>query len=438
MREYVAELNDRFFAGRLSPAFQEKLADLPADRADVRTIVERLFRMMRRGGFDASDLSPSQGAFLGSMVARVLPGAWGGRIPPITFADRHCKIDQYVSANPWLPVTESGALLDLGCGFPPLTTVQTADHLPGWRIWGIDPLIPGYLLYDDRGNYAIFDDQKRAQYFQPIVPSGTNWDLLLSNADDTRSRFEALLEVLLAGEPVGTSRSLTPIEKDGARLLVDPVRHYGRSNLAFAVGSIGSAPLDRVDVARCFNVLGYYDDDFRAQALGWFQGILREGGLLICGSNVGRSAACRYFVYQKVGGRLRTREFAFGIDNLCPQSINPWYAQHEDDREVALLMDLVRALRADREFTARLRERNDALRAEYGISPRQADGYYGESDPTLLPWELSDRAALIGERLDEEDFTEQAATILTQAGHDARRNQVGHVAIAYEGREEGA
>ena len=199
MSDYVTQLNDRHFAGQLSPAFLEKLADLPADRADVRAIVERLFRMMRRGGFDASDLSPSQGAFLGSMVAKVLPGAWGGRIPPITFADRHCKIDQYVATNRWLSRDVSGTFLDLGCGFPPLTTVETADHFPAWRVWGVDPLIPRYLLYDDRGNYAIFDDEKHAQYFQPVVPSATNWNALLDDADSTRSRFEALLQVLLQG-----------------------------------------------------------------------------------------------------------------------------------------------------------------------------------------------------------------------------------------------
>jgi len=433
MSDYVTQLNDRYFAGQLPPAFVERLADLPADRPDVRAIVERLFRMMRRGGFDASDLSPSQGAFIGSMVAKVLPGAWGGRIPPITFADRHCMIDRYVTTNRWLRRDASGTFLDLGCGFPPLTTVETADHLPGWQVWGVDPLIPRYLLYDDRGNYAIFDDEKHAQYFQPVVPSVKNWNALLGDADGTRARFEALLQTLLEGAGGGAHQSLAPIEKDGARLLIDPVRHYGRDNLAFAVGSIGSAPLAGVDVIRCFNVLGYYDDPFREQALGWFEGMLCDGGLLICGSNVGRSAACRYFVYQKVDERLRGREFVFGIDNLCPHAINPWYAQHEDDREVGLLMDLMRVLRAAPEFVAQLLARSDALRAEYGISPRQADGHYGDSDPTLLPWELSDRAASIGERLDEEGFSERAASILSAAGYDTRRIEVGHIAVAHDG-----
>lgn len=425
----VTRMNDLYFAGGLPPAFLAKLASLPADRADVLAIVDRLFRMMRRGGFGAADLSPSHGAFLGSMVARVLPGAWGGRIPPITFADRHCKIDEYVTANRWLPLPESGTFLDLGCGFPPLTTVETADHLPGWQVWGVDPLIPRYLLHDDGGNYAIFDEQQHAQYFQPVVPSGGNWDALLRDADATRSRFEALLRAMLADESIGEHAPLTPIEKHGARLLIDPVRHYRRDNLSFAVGSIATAPLAHVDVARCFNVLGYYDDAFRERALAWFAGILRDGGLLLCGSNVGRSAACRYFVYQKSGGRLAAREFAFGIDNLCPHAVNPWYAQHEDDREVGLLMDLIRALRTDPEFVARLLARNDALRAEYGISPRQPDGYYGDSDPSLLAWELADRAALIGERLDQEGYSGEAATILRQAGYDAWRNEIGHIAV---------
>ncbi|MDX2165612.1 MAG: hypothetical protein SF182_01055 [Deltaproteobacteria bacterium] len=428
----VARMNERYFAGQLPPAFLAKLADLPADRPDVHAIVDRLFRMMRRGGFTADDLSPSQGAFLGTMVARVLPGAWRGRIPPITFGDRHCKIDEYVTANPWLPASETGSFLDLGCGFPPLTTVETADHLPGWRVWGVDPLIPSYLLHDAAGNYAIFDDQQQAQYFQPVVPSLQNWDALLRDADATRTRFEVLLREMLAGAPMGEQPPLTPIEKAGARLLIDPVRHYRRDNLSFAVGSIESVPLADMDVVRCFNVLGYYDDAFRARALTRFRGLLRDGGLLLCGSNVGRSAACRYFVYQKRDGQLVEREFAFGIDNLCPHAINPWYAQHEDDREVGMLMDLIRVLRSDRQFIARLLARNDALRAEYGVSPRQADGYYGESDPTLLAWELSDRAALIGERLDDEGYSEQAAAILRAAGHAARRTEIGHIAVVHD------
>ena len=68
----------------------------------------------------------------------------------------------------------------------------------------------------------------------------------------------------------------------------------------------------------------------------------------------------------------------------------------------------------------------DILSVDLGA---KMDGYYGDSDPSLLAWELSDRAALIGERLDEEGYSEQAAAILRAAGHDAWRNAIGHVAV---------
>lgn len=431
--DYVAQLNARYFAGQLPPAFLAELAHLPVDRADVCTVVERMFRLMRRGGFEASDLSPSQGEFIGSLAAKILPGAWEGRIPPITLAGRHRKIDQYLTNNPWLPVRESGTLLDLGCGFPPHTTIETADYLPGWNIYGVDPSIPAYLVYDVDGSYATFDEQQRAQYFQPGTPNLKAWNALLNDAESTRSRFDALLQVLLDGESVDRQRSLAPIEKEGARLLIDPVRQYERENLAFAVGGIGNVQLKDIDVVRCFNVLGYFDDKFRAQALDWFQEILREGGLLFCGTNVGRSAACRYFVYQKVDGRLLEREFAFSIDNFCPLSINSWYAQHDDDREIVLLMDLIHALRADQQFKKQLYARSDALRAEYGLSPRGVDGFYGNSDPALSPGEVSDRSAKFVEGLGEEGLTEQAVSVLQNAGYKARRNEVGHIAISYDG-----
>ena len=228
--DYVAQLNARYFSGQLSPAFLKGLAGLPVDQADVRALVERMFRLMRRGGFEASDLSPFQGEFIGSLLARILPGTWGGLVPPITVAGRHRKVDQYITNNPWLSVKESGTLLDLGCGFPPLTTLETADHLPGWKICGVDPLLPAYLVYDSNGNYATFDEQQHAQYFQPVVPSLKAHIALLSDAESTRSRFEALLQVLLGGEPVDKQCSLSPIEKDGARLLIDPVRQYERDN----------------------------------------------------------------------------------------------------------------------------------------------------------------------------------------------------------------
>lgn len=106
-----------------------------------------------------------------------------------------------------------------------------------------------------------------------------------------------------------------------------------RDNLSFAVGGIGNVHLQDVDVVRCFNVLLYFDDKFREQALDWFQGVLREGGLLFCGANSALSTGFRYFVYQKRGGRLLGREFAFSIDNVWQRGsrqIGEWKTRQDN------------------------------------------------------------------------------------------------------------
>src|SRR5262249_40816824 len=128
-----------------------------------------------------------------------------------------------------------------------------------------------------------------------------------------------------------------------------------------------------------------------------------------------------------------TREFAFSMDNACPLGFMQWYALHDDDREANLLADLLQVLRSHRPFKEQLLARSDALRAEYGLWPRGADGFYGTLDPARSPADVFERSIRMGERLDEEGFPEQAVTVLREAGYPARRNEVGHIAIAYEG-----
>jgi hypothetical protein len=51
----------------------------------------------------------------------------------------------------------------------------------------------------------------------------------------------------------------------------------------------------------------------------------------------------------------------------------------------------------------------------------------------LSPADVQERLARMGERLDEEGFTGRAVTVLCGAGYPARRNEVGHVAVSYDG-----
>ncbi|MHC4304652.1 MAG: class I SAM-dependent methyltransferase [Planctomycetota bacterium] len=425
---YVIELFDRHLGCLPSPACVAALAELPVERAEVRAFVERMFRLMRRGRFSSNDLSILQCEVVGSLLSRILPGAWEGRVPPITVAGRHARIDEYLVRNPWQPLGSRGLLVDLGCGFPPVTTLETADRLRGWRILGADPALPSYLVYDDDDNYATFDEHRRMVYCQPASPTAENWSALLSDAAATRARFETLLAAKLEAQPADTGEQADSALSSGARLIVDPVRQFEREELSFSVGGIGALDIKDVDVVRCLNVLYYFDDAFFSRALAWFQRVLREGGLLVTGGNWTHTTECRYCVRQKEDGRLVAREFAFSIDNTCPIAILPWFTLHDDDREIALLTELLHVLRSDTPFLDRLIARSDALRTEYDICPRGADGQYGGVDSELPPAELWERAALIGQTLAVE-FVDEAVRLLQSAGFEAWHNEVDHVAV---------
>jgi hypothetical protein len=84
------------------------------------------------------------------------PGSWGGKIPPITLPGRHQKLDANATAQPFPSREIPPVLVDAGCGFAPVTTAETARHLPHWRILGVDPAFVEYVLYDADGHYACF------------------------------------------------------------------------------------------------------------------------------------------------------------------------------------------------------------------------------------------------------------------------------------------
>src|SRR6185369_5090671 len=100
---------------KLSPAVLEFLKDLPNQSDEVQSFVERMFRFMNLAGFPARDFSVILGWAIGFMPSRILPGAWGGLIPPITLEGRHIKIDDYLASNPWKALRDGSKLLDLGC-----------------------------------------------------------------------------------------------------------------------------------------------------------------------------------------------------------------------------------------------------------------------------------------------------------------------------------
>ena len=159
---FVRDLNRRRFNGELAPAAIERLEALP-DRPDARAFLERGTTLMHCAGVPAKDFSPFHAGMFASVASHLLPGCWGGRVPPITLAGRHTRIDTLVRKLH----AGSGRLLDVACGFPPLTTIDSSSALREWDVVGVDRSLPEYLVHDPDGNYCLYDDRGQALYFQP-------------------------------------------------------------------------------------------------------------------------------------------------------------------------------------------------------------------------------------------------------------------------------
>ena len=209
------------------------------------------------------------------------------------------------------------------------------------------------------------------------------------------------------------------------RLIRHPLKAYERSNLKFIQGGFGSTDLPEAGVVRCFNVLIYFDADFRRKAEEWAAQVLRPGGMFICGRDDGASLNAHYTVYRKDGGRLVEKEFAFGVENVRQPA---WFTLHEGQRETWRLAELLGILRSDREFLRDYDTRLDALLAENRLAVRDANGYLTEApDPIEPARALPAYEAILRTIIAE--FTDRAVAVLQRAGLNAWRNPVGHIAV---------
>jgi hypothetical protein len=418
----VEELCDRYLGGRPSEAVLQVLKNAEQQRPEVRDFVERAFRLMALSKFDPRDLAPAVARFFVVLAPSILPGAWGGRVPPITLPGRHKKIDAYLRSNQWMKFEPGTVLLDVGCGFPPQTSIDAAEAFPEWRIVGVDPAFERYLLHDERGNYAILDPNGAVQYFQATRPE--EFLRLYSDRNATIQRFSEAFGQLLPILPADNG-TLSTAEHGGMGLIRHPLSAYERPNLKFVQGGFGSSDLPQAEVVRSFNVLIYYDADFRRKAEEWVAQVLRPGGLFVCGRDDGASLNAHYSVYRSEGGRLVEKEFAFGVEMVRHSA---WFALHDGERETWRLAELLGILRSDRAFLHDHDARLDALLAENGIAVRDGNGYLAEPPAPIDPTRAFPAYEAIARAI-EAEFADRAVSVLQRAGLNAWRNPVGHIAV---------
>jgi hypothetical protein len=422
---FIRDLNRRHFNGKLAPATIEHLEALP-DREDARAFLERAATLMQRAGMPAQDLSPFQAELFASVAAHLLPGCWGGRVPPITLTGRHARIDQLVRKLHG----GRGHLLDIACGFPPLTTIDSSSALRDWDVVGVDRSLPEYFVHDQDGNYCVYDERGEALYFQPLIPTKDNWEGLLGDAESSARRFESLLAELLRQRGRGADAPLN-VEHNGCTLSVHPVHDYEWPNLRFVRSDLESLVTEPADVVRCFNMLMYFDEQFRQLAMERFAGLLRDQGRLVCGTDWAWTTEARYSIYVKRDGAMVPVEFAFSLDNLTPIGVATYYTLHADEREANMVAELCAALRADAGFSAAFVDVNDRLRAKHGLCPRLPDGYFSDALPaenTAAMWHIAGDYSV---ELDAA-LADEACGVLARRGHNVRVNEIGHVAVAID------
>ena len=146
-------------------------------------------------------------------------------------------MDTYLTCNRWWQFPRGGTFLDLGCGFPPLTAIETAQKLPDWRVIGADPVIPHFIVYDERGDYTNFNEAGDILYFQG---DGPRFGAFTQDPAGTKAYFSQLFGTLRAKQTVTGGNAVQPPELNGARLVTNPIGAYETPNLSFQTAGIGA------------------------------------------------------------------------------------------------------------------------------------------------------------------------------------------------------
>ena len=426
MKEKSFDALVKHFLGKSLPQYLSGAVSLSNLSSEAQEYIMRLFGLMKRSGYSTVNFNPLLIQWISHIIPNMLPSAWGGRVPPITFPLRHKKFDDYVAGFQWNTRTESPTFIDIGCGFPPVTTAETAQRFPDWQIVGVDRSFADYVLYDKDGNYACFDPNGKFQYFQAMT--GSDRQALYADSAKTKSMFEQLFSNLFPLLKDSNGPASKTVEKDGNRLIHNHIRDFETDSLLFIKSEALNLKLAPAKVYRIMNMLVYFKPEIRKQILYQVCELLEDDGIIITGTN-GVSGQSRYSVYQKGGDGLFQKEFAFSLDNLGHLAIMPWFTIQENDPEAMLLAKYSGVIRSDQSFWPAFSNRLDKLLINHDICRREKNGYLHFPQQRTPIDKYVEKSTLIWQQMQKEGYADHAVDILVQTGFDAWKNSVGDIAV---------
>jgi len=396
--------------------------------SEAQNFILRMLSLMHKAGQSATDFNPGLIWELSNVIPHILPGSMGGIIPPLTNPGRHEIFDVYVEKSMSVPGGRHGTFVDVGCGFPPVTTVETARNFPDWKVFGIDRNFAPYLVTDPDGHYACFRQDHALHYMQPRS-GAPNTLTFYKDHVSTRNRFRAAFDRLRPMLTTTADTGTESVEAEGYRLIRNAIREYETGQLTFLEAELGQCRLPSANVVRCMNLLLYFDSEIRIQMTTQAGSVLDEGGIFLAGTTHGSGSYRRYLVYRKEGGCLYPLEFAFSPDVLRPLSVVPWFTIHEEDPEAALLAELVCKIRSNKAFWQKFSDRADFLLEQHDICRRDENGFLISPKEKKPLAEQSELLSALWREISDEGYVAGAVDALCAAGYDAFKNKVGDIAI---------
>lgn len=428
---FIESMNEKYFEGDLSPTQIKFLGELDINNKEAVDFVEKAFARVSRMNVSAKDCAAFIIWEMASIWPKILPGAWAGIVPPITFPNRHVLLEDYMKKNQWCPLKEGNHVLDMGCGFPPLTAIDLAKRFPKVSVIGADRSFGKYTVTDAYGNYACFKGDGSLEYLQPAAGKVDQWARIFENIGAARREFAEKYLALKAKLPVKENESsFEEFEDNGWTIVRNPLRKYVSNNLSFVQTSIGDdLPYKNLDMIRCMNVLIYFNPPFRKRTLDWACGQLKEGGIFFCGLNWSESISCRFSVYRKEKGVMQLKESSFSTENIRPIESVSYYAFRDDDFDFDQMIRHVLLIRADMNFMDEFNICFDEILQENKVCSRNEMGYLEFMDVSLPPQQflanMRNSCSLISQQ-----FAEKAAKVLRGLGKKAWVNEIGFVSIA--------
>ena len=375
--------------GRDLPSGQVRKMDFIVPGPKERQFIRRMLGLMKKAGQTPVDIRPSAMWELSTTLPSILSGTPDGQIPSITAPGRHLAFDRYVKKSWEAGQREPGVLVDLGCGFPPFTAMDTMKNLPDWEVIGIDPGLKGYLVSDPDGHHACLDPEGNLLYFQAKMGS-VGVEELYRDPEASKTRFKNAFNRLEKMRKTRTAGSGPAVYADGWTLIHEPAAYYEGGKLGFIKEDLERSEPPPADVVRAMNLLLYFRPEERRRLMAGAEKTLVEGGLFLAGTNQVTGAYRRYYVYQKEDGRLKPAEFAFSLDMLKPFSVMPWYTLHDEDPEAGLLAELAGLLRRDKDFWPDFSRRVDGLLGDYGLDVNDEN-----NEELMLPMKIRGRLDIV-------------------------------------------